>query len=191
MSRKECHPKKKESEKSRAKRLKRRKIKRKKILRYSSVFLAVFVLDTAFLIWAVKKNPEYSDSTTGLKTGVVASVDTETFYTGYKSGTVKNVILTLDDGREFRFPFEYLKKNGTNYQSFVETVKGKEVEVRYPLVTESDLAQLTLEGETIICYDLFNQAHKISGILNWVLYFLILILTGYGLWCSYYVKKSK
>ena len=81
---------------------------------------------TALLTVAILLNPPLSEKTTRGISGTVTDV-----YDRYSNHGGKTVYIVLDDGSLYKTTYSAIKDNGTDYNEWKTTLKGKSVEIRF------------------------------------------------------------
>ena len=170
------------------KKKKRRKIKNMKGMITS--FIIAFLIVSMLAIFVYSLNPVFSDENTIPVSGTVISVTGETRRNRYQRKPW--VIIELDNGEKYEIAGGLLKKSGWDMKELQNQILYKKVTVRYPKEKIASLFSinygltfLSMDGETIIDYTVFNQERNYYNIALVFIYVCILSFTEFCIWVTY------
>ena len=178
---------------------KRPKADKEKVIRCAIQFAVAVLICTVGIILTWVLAPDQSDSTTSSTTGSILSFEKESYLTGYKTRSRTRAILTLDNGKEFKFPYkllrEYFQQSGSDFESLAREATGKHAEIRCHQHNAASLVSLSIEGKTIVSYDVSNQAYMEGKICVTIGIVMFCSLVALFVWTripvSYFAKRRK
>ena len=155
-------------------------------------FIIAFLIVTAFSILLYLMNPVFSDKNTVPDTGTVISVDWDIRHNGHHGKASSWAVIELDNGEKYEIAGGLLKKSGWDMKELQNQILYKKVTVRYPkekiasfFNRNNRLTFLSMDGETIIDYTVFNQERNYYNIALAFIYVCILSFTEFCIWVTY------